>query len=52
MESQIEKALYKWWPERRQEHLLDTDTCTYKLLIALYTCSCAYMYVDLGPKAV
>ena len=32
MESQIKKALYKRWSERRQESLLDTD----KLLIALY----------------
>ena len=31
-ESQIEKALYKWQPERRQELLFDTD----KPLIALY----------------
>ena len=32
MKSQIEKALYKWRPERRQELLLGTD----KPLIAYY----------------
>ena len=47
MESQIEKALYKWRPERRQALLLGTDKplIVYYMALGCLDGECAYFLV-------